>query len=98
MMLMLQDRSVTVQKKAIQVTAKIYKYTLMWLCRSKSVTEEMEASWNSVCDLKKYIVKLLDSDLDGYFDHINTGCWFLLTIYSKSNQFSESFLEFVHMP
>lgn len=66
MMMMLQDKSVTVQKKAIQVTAKLYKLTLMWLCRSKSVSEDMEVSWNSVCDLKKYIIKLIDSDLDGY--------------------------------
>lgn len=69
MMMMLQDKSVTVQKKAIQVTAKLYKLTLMWLCRSKSVSEDMEVSWNSVCDLKKYIIKLIDSDLDGYVNN-----------------------------
>lgn len=65
MMMMLQDKSVTVQKKAIQVTAKLYRLTLMWLCRSKSVTEDMEAAWAAVCDLKRYIIKLIDSDLDG---------------------------------
>jgi symplekin len=65
MVLMLQDKSVTVQKNAIQVTAKVYRYTLMWLCRSKSVTEEMEAAWVSVNDLKKVILKMIDSDLDG---------------------------------
>ncbi|ODN04325.1 Symplekin [Orchesella cincta] len=69
MMLMLQDKSVTVQKKAVQVIAKLYKFTLMWLCRSKSVTEEMEAAWSAVCDLKKYILNLIDSDLDGIRTH-----------------------------
>lgn len=65
MMLMLHDASVSVQKKAIQVTSKLYRYTLMWLCRSKSVTGEMELAWSEVCELKKHILKLIDSDLDG---------------------------------
>lgn len=65
MMLMLQDKNVTVEKQAIQVCAKLYKYTLMWLCKSKSVTDEMEAAWTSVNELKKFILKLIDSDLDG---------------------------------
>lgn len=65
MMMMLQDKSVSVEKKAIQTTAKLYKYTLMWLCKAKTVSEEMESSWNSVNDLKKFILKLIDSDLDG---------------------------------
>jgi len=65
MVMMLQDKSVTVQKKAIQVTAKVYRYTLMWLCKAKSVSEEMEAAWTSVNDLKRLILKMIDSDLDG---------------------------------
>lgn len=69
MMLMLQDRAVGVQKKGIQVTAKLYKYTLMWLCRSKNVTEEMETAWNSVNELKRFILKMIDSDLDGIRTH-----------------------------
>jgi len=66
MMLMLQDKKVTVQKRSIQIIGKLYKFTLMWLCKSKFVTEEMENAWISVNELKKYIIKLLDSDLDGY--------------------------------
>lgn len=66
MMMMLQDKCVSVQKKAIQVSGKLFQYTLMWLSKSKTVTDEMEVAWNSVNELKKHILKMIDSDLDGY--------------------------------
>ena len=61
---MLSDPKVSVQKKAIQVSAGLYKLSLMWLSRAKSVTEEMESTWNAVNDLKKTILQLIDSDND----------------------------------
>lgn len=66
MMMMLQDKCVSVQKMAIRVSGKLFRDTLMWLSKSKTVTGEMETAWSSVNDLKKYILKLIDSDLDGY--------------------------------
>ncbi len=66
MVMMLQDKCVSVQKKAIQVAGKLFKYTLMWLSKSKTVTDEMESAWISINELKKHILMLIDSDLDGY--------------------------------
>lgn len=64
MVIMLGDPKVSVQKKAIQVSAGLYKLTLMWLCRGKTVTDEMEYTWNSMNELKKSILKQIDSDND----------------------------------
>lgn len=65
MLMMLNDPVVAVQKKAIQVTAKVYGICLVWLCRAKSVTDEMENAWQTVNDLKRFILKQIDSDNDG---------------------------------
>ena len=63
--LMLSDPSVAVQKRTIQATSKIYQTALAWLCKSKAVTEEMENAWTAVNDLKRCILRLIDSDNDG---------------------------------
>lgn len=61
----LTDPCVTVQKRGIQAATKVYQTALVWLCKSKTVTEDMEHAWTSVNDLKHCILSLIDSDNDG---------------------------------
>jgi len=65
--MMLTDRSVAVQKRAIQAVTVLYRSTLRWLSLQAGVgiTDRMEAAWTLVNNIKEGIVQLLDSDNDG---------------------------------
>lgn len=63
--MMLEDRSVSVQKKVIQTTTQLYPVTIRWLCNAKTIDEVMEATWASMSQLKARIFLLLDSDNEG---------------------------------
>jgi symplekin len=43
----------------------LYKVVLTWLCKAKVVTDNMEAVWSSVVNIKDEILNLLDTDNDG---------------------------------
>ncbi|XP_068085676.1 symplekin isoform X2 [Anabrus simplex] len=63
--MLLQDSSVQVQKRVIQAASQVYRCTLGWLAKARSVTEEMEATWSMIGSIKAQIVNLVDSDNDG---------------------------------
>lgn len=54
------------QKKVVQVSAQVYQTALGWLSRAKAVTDNMEAAWGVVSNIKAQIVNLIDSDNDGF--------------------------------
>ena len=43
----------------------LYKVALGWLCKAKVVTDNMEAVWSMVVNIKEEILNLLDDDNDG---------------------------------
>ncbi|KAG7259196.1 hypothetical protein CRUP_025023 [Coryphaenoides rupestris] len=67
--MLLKDESVNVVKKAILTLTQLYKVTLQWMVRSKSVTEMQEACWNMLTEMKEDVLALLDSENDGVHTH-----------------------------
>eukprot|EP00096_Caligus_rogercresseyi_P006892 TRINITY_DN2389_c0_g1_i1.p2 TRINITY_DN2389_c0_g1~~TRINITY_DN2389_c0_g1_i1.p2 ORF type:complete len:1145 (-),score=464.89 TRINITY_DN2389_c0_g1_i1:191-3625(-) len=67
--ILMMDSPVPVQKRVIQAMSHLYKIALRWICRAKSLTEDMEAVWGEISDLKIIILMLLDSDNDGIRTH-----------------------------
>uniref|UniRef100_A0A3Q3XMB3 Uncharacterized protein n=1 Tax=Mola mola TaxID=94237 RepID=A0A3Q3XMB3_MOLML len=67
--MLLKDESVNVVKKAILTLTQLYKVTLQWLVRSKTVTERQEACWDLVTQMKGDVLALLDSENDGVRTH-----------------------------
>lgn len=63
--LLLQDSSAQVQKRVIQAAGPIYKITLKWLAKAKTITEEMEAAWKVLGQIKQQVISMIDNDNDG---------------------------------
>lgn len=63
--MLLCDESVAVQKRVIQAAITIYRRTLSWLCKARTVTDEMEAAWKQMSAIKLEIANMIDSDNDG---------------------------------
>ncbi|KAL0272117.1 UNVERIFIED_CONTAM: hypothetical protein PYX00_005209 [Menopon gallinae] len=63
--MLLQDSSAQVQKRVIQAAGPIYKTALMWLAKAKTVTEEMEAAWKVLGQIKQQVIRMIDNDNDG---------------------------------
>lgn len=67
--MMMADEAVTIQKRVIQAMIHIYRVALIWLSKSKTVTDNMQAVWTVICRLKDIVLTLLDSDNDGIRTH-----------------------------
>uniref|UniRef100_A0A0K2TH07 Symplekin n=1 Tax=Lepeophtheirus salmonis TaxID=72036 RepID=A0A0K2TH07_LEPSM len=67
--ILMMESGVAVQKRVIQAMTHLYKISLMWIARAKTVTEDMEAVWNEIIAIKTVILMLLDSDNDGIRTH-----------------------------
>jgi len=67
--MLLGDRTVIVKKRVIQAMAQLYKTTLKWLCTASNISEQLEAAWVVMVQLKEVIIQLIDSDNDGVRTH-----------------------------
>nr|XP_061799753.1 symplekin-like [Nerophis lumbriciformis] len=67
--MLLKDESVNVVKKAILTLTQMYKITLQWLVRAKTVSDMQEACWEMVTQMKGDVLALLDSENDGVRTH-----------------------------
>ncbi|KAK3508762.1 hypothetical protein QTP70_004239 [Hemibagrus guttatus] len=67
--IMLKDESVNVVKKAILTLTQLYKVTLQWLLRTKSISDVQEGCWDMVTQMKGEVLAQLDSDNDGIRTH-----------------------------
>nr|XP_019955292.1 PREDICTED: symplekin [Paralichthys olivaceus] len=67
--MLLKDESVNVVKKAILTLTQLYKVTLQWLVRSKTVSDMQEACWDMVTQMKGDVLAQLDSENDGVRTH-----------------------------
>ncbi|XP_039293523.1 symplekin [Nilaparvata lugens] len=67
--MLLQDSCAQVQKRVIQAASQVYRCTLNWVCKATHITEQMKAVWLMMCNIKKAIVDLVDSDNDGIRTH-----------------------------
>ena len=69
--LLLQDSSAQVQKRVIQAAGPIYKIALKWLAKAKMITEEMEAAWKVLGQIKQQVISMIDNDNDGLVFNFN---------------------------
>lgn len=67
--MLLLDDAVVVQKRVIQAMTHLYRVTMAWLCRARTITEDMEAVWNMVSGIKDAVVDLLEAKNDGIRTH-----------------------------
>uniref|UniRef100_A0A8C6MJM3 Symplekin scaffold protein n=1 Tax=Nothobranchius furzeri TaxID=105023 RepID=A0A8C6MJM3_NOTFU len=67
--MLLKDESVNVVKKAILTLTQLYKVTLQWLVRVKTISDMQEACWNLVTQMTGDVLILLDSENDGVRTH-----------------------------
>ena len=73
MMLNLLNESVDVVKRVIRAMTFLYKLCLQWLSKVKIITENMEAVWSLISEMKNDIIQMLDSDNDGLYDLFEAG-------------------------
>ena len=62
---LLSDESIAVQKRVVQALTQLYKVTLLWLANASSVSDLMETTWETLCQMKGVISKMFDHDNDG---------------------------------
>ncbi|XP_038135078.1 symplekin [Cyprinodon tularosa] len=67
--MLLRDDSVNVVKKAVLSLTQLYRVTLQWLVRSKTVSEMQEACWDLVTQMSGEVLTMLDSENDGIRTH-----------------------------
>lgn len=67
--MVLKDDSVNVVKKAILTLTQLYKVTLQWLLRTKSISDVQEGCWDMVTQMKGEVLAMLDTDNDGVRTH-----------------------------
>ncbi|CAB3359648.1 Hypothetical predicted protein [Cloeon dipterum] len=65
LMALLRDESVQVIKRAVQAASQVYKATLMWISKSKTVSETLEKTWQEVVQIRNFISDMVDHDNDG---------------------------------
>ncbi len=53
----------------LKAMTHLYKVALGWLCKAKTVTDNMEAVWTAVLSIKGEILNLLETDNDGMRTH-----------------------------
>ena len=64
------DEPVAVQKRVIQAMIHIYKVALIWLCKAKSVHDNMAATWTVIGHIKEIVRVLLEAHNDGVRTHV----------------------------
>lgn len=67
--MLMKDESVNVVKKGILTLTQLYKVSLQWLLRSKTVTDMQEACWDMLTNMKGEVLAMLDSENDGVRTH-----------------------------
>ncbi|XP_070578226.1 LOW QUALITY PROTEIN: symplekin-like [Ptychodera flava] len=70
--MMLSDvtQNVAVVKKVILCNTQLYKVALKWICKSKTIREEMESTWDVMTEMKNKIKAMLESENDGIRTHV----------------------------
>ncbi|XP_059481472.1 symplekin [Neocloeon triangulifer] len=62
---LLNDESVQVQKRAVQSASQVYKATLMWISKAKTVSESHDKTWQQMIQIRNMISDMVDHDNDG---------------------------------
>ncbi|XP_077989762.1 symplekin-like [Glandiceps talaboti] len=88
--MMLSDvtQNVAVVKKVILCNTQLYKVALKWICKSKTIREEMESTWDVMTEMKNKIKAMLDSENDGIRTHVIKFLEMLIVV--LSNRMSDS--------
>lgn len=63
--MMMAEEHVAVVKKLVLCMAQIYKAALMWLAKSRSVSDAMKQTWQTIVKVKSMITEMIDSENDG---------------------------------
>ena len=63
--LLLTDEAMVVVKRVVQSAVQLLRSTLTWLSSARTITDEMDESWNIICDIKNKISAMIDHDNDG---------------------------------
>lgn len=88
--MLLNDESLPVQKKVIQVSGIIYKHALEYIAHHGS-SNELNNLWDLLTRVKTSIIDLVDGDNDGYVTIVITIGLVSGRITQKASQFSEEF-------
>lgn len=65
LMALLTDESAPVLKRAVQAASQVYRSTLIWISKAKSVTDAHEKAWQQMGQLRNNISDMVDHDNDG---------------------------------
>lgn len=68
-MIKMAEENVAVVKKLVLCMAQIYKSALLWLAKSKSISDEMKQTWQTISKIKAMITDMIESDNDGIRTH-----------------------------
>jgi symplekin len=65
LMALLLEECAPVLKRAVQAASQVYRATLIWISKAKSVTEVHEKAWQQMGQLRNNISDMVDHDNDG---------------------------------
>ncbi|XP_047132295.1 symplekin isoform X1 [Hydra vulgaris] len=85
---MLDDENISVRKRVMLACNSLYKIALQLVCKLRSIKEDVREMWECMCELKRHICGMIESDNDGVRTHVVKFMEMLILVHSKSSEVS----------
>lgn len=64
--MLLNDRSLVVQKRVVQAASNIYRAGLQWISMIDLPSSDLSNVWQDLSNLKSHVINMIDNDNEGY--------------------------------
>jgi len=63
--MLLNDRSLVVQKRVVQSASSIYRSGLQWISMIDLPSSDLSNVWQDLSNLKSHVINMIDNDNEG---------------------------------
>lgn len=65
LLMLLEDRSLLVQKRVVQAAGNIYRAGLQWISMTDLPSSDLSNVWQDLSNLKSHVINMIDNDNEG---------------------------------
>jgi len=65
LLMLLEDRSIVVQKRVVQAASNIYRSGLQWISAIGLPSSDLSNVWDDLSNLKTRVMNMIDNDNEG---------------------------------
>lgn len=63
--MLLEDRSLIIQKRVVQAASNIYRVGLQWISMIDLPSSDLSNVWQDLSNLKSHVINMIDNDNEG---------------------------------